>query len=252
MRYFELFERFSEFSVDSLGLGDVIRRADQSLSGLAERAIDAFVGIPHNGIEMGLEGGIMAEYRLEDAFSPNPSEKGKQVKADITRAFAPVKAALKQKFGNTVKLYRRQADKRAVDRHTLSWTIDPEVAKQFAGVGKLVKPLSDAEIKQYLQTYQSIGKVKVGRYEYIRTDDPEYYDIYQNGELITDGDDLEAELKQRQTDQQELLAQQQQKLKTIIEADIDIDSIIWVTNRANQSEFIVRNAREHKWHIPGQ
>ena len=72
MRYFEfapLLEKLSELSVDALGIGDAVKRADQSLSGLAERAIDAFVGIPHNGQEIGLTGGVMAEFRLERIYS---------------------------------------------------------------------------------------------------------------------------------------------------------------------------------------
>jgi hypothetical protein len=51
------------------------------------------------------------------------------------------------------------------------------------------------------------------------------------------------DLKQQQKDVQEIIQKYDQKMKSILVAKIPIDDIIWITNRANQSEFILYNRK---------
>ena len=59
--------------------------------------------------------------------------------------------------------------------------------------------------------------------------------------MITDGDDLEAQFRADQAWIAELIGERDSKLRKVITADIPIDSIIWITDRAGQSEFILHN-----------
>jgi len=59
--------------------------------------------------------------------------------------------------------------------------------------------------------------------------------------MITDGDDLAQQFREDQQYHQELLAKKLAKLARILTATIPIDDIIWITDRAGQSEFILHN-----------
>lgn len=177
----------------------------------------------------------------------------KTIKNQLTKAFAPVKAALAAKFGNIITLYRGQTDVSDKTRSTLSWTSDPRVAAHFVGVAAhevKLKPITDAEIASALKQYQTTGKVKWQNRTYVRTDEPTdgtstdefYYEIYdRSGDLITDGDDLAQQLRDDQKYYQELIDARDSKYSRILKAAIPLDDIIWITDRAGQSEFILHN-----------
>lgn len=249
-------ENLSELSV-VLGndLFTLIKKIEASLPVTSEaaRAIDTFVGIPHNGIQMGMEGGVWSERRLEDAYSANPSERGIKIRHEIEQAFAPVKKALQAKFGNTVTLYRAQRPVASeTPRNALSWTCDPYVALHFAGAPRqMPKPITDAEIAAAVAEYEKTGYVLFRGREYERNkDNPKYYDIYKTGMhrdhgFVTDGDDLEADLKERQAYYKQFHDQREEARKKIVTKDVPIQDIIWITDRANQSEFIINNRGGH-------
>lgn len=270
MRILELFEpdhEIDEAVIDDPELDDVIDKADAGLDDHGGRAIDAFVGGPHDAMKRGQEFGIMIRDRLEDAYSSHPS-KHYSIRQQLEKAIVPVRNALKAKYGKTIKLYRGQSeiDKDATHRNVLSWTNDYEVAAAFVDAyQKVRKPLTDDEIAQLYKTYNETGKVKYGQHVFVRMerpvfDDPEaarifgnnpdYYEIQdRHGEVATDGDDLVAELKSEQEWEIEQYKKHEKKLQRIKTADVDIDAIVWITNRFGQSEFIVRNIPGSPWYI---
>ena len=258
-----LIESLTGISADELGISALIDRADDGLDGEAASAIDAFTGMGPGAKHQGIWGGIMQSNRLEDAFSDSPSPRGMAARQQIEMAFAPVKQELRQRFGNTITLYRAQGaiNPDAKQRHTLSWTSDYPVAAEFAGVDARLlklKPIDDLEVEQAFRKYENTGRLKWRGREYVRTDsttnDPSvdefYYDILdRDGDVITDGDDMRAELESAQKSIQDLIDRRDQRLSTIVSADIPVDDIIWITNRAGQSEFILRNRVGTRGHI---
>lgn len=247
-------ESFTGIPIEELGMEGMIKQADQDLPHEASRAIDNFVGVPHDARQKGYTFGIMQSERLEDAYSPSPSPRGRIIRQQIDSAFAPIKAALRSKFGEVITLYRHQEDlsSGSKERHTLSWTSDPRIAIQFAGVnGYLMrlKPITNADIEKALRTYAETGKLNFKGKTYVRTDQPTddpnvdefYYDIIKDGEVLTDGDDIAGELKSVQAYYQDLIDKRESRLRRIMSAKIPINDIIWITDRAGQSEFILHN-----------
>lgn len=249
-------ESFTDISVTKLGIDNLVKQADAALEDPAADAIDRFVGVAHNAREQqDVWGGIMQSRQLEDAYSAKPSEQGKKIRDQLTQAFAPVKTALQSRFGNVITLYRGQEeiDKEQTERSTLSWTSDPRIAALFARIAPWemkLKPVTDEQIRAALNTYAKTGEVKFLRLRYVRTDIPTegngedefYYDIYdKDGELLTDGDNLEKAFKDEQSYYQELIDKREAKKSRILTAKIPIDDIVWITDRAGQSEFILHN-----------
>lgn len=262
-----LFESFSNISFKDLGIADIVKQADQNLSDPASDAITNFVGGPHDAKETGQLYGIMLSKPLEDAFSDNPSKKGMEIKQQLVSAFEPVKHYLEQKFGQTITLYRAQMpvkDKGA--RHTLSWTSNPLVAASFAGIDPWemkLKPISDETIAKALQIYHNTGEVNFIGKTYKRTDSPTdknydpnvddyFYEIWNEDEHITDGDNLKADFQDEQQYIQSLIDEREVKKKNIITAVIPVEDIIWITNRFGQSEFILKNNSNRPGYISNQ
>lgn len=256
-------ESFTDISVSKLGIENLVRQADERLGDAAAEAIDRFVGVQSGAIDRGEWGGVMLSRQLEDAYSSNPSPAGLEIRRQLEKAFSPIRNELKSRFGDKITLYRGQGkvSKDAPTRHTLSWTSDPRVAAWFAGIdprSMKIKPITDREIKSALETYEKTGSVKFLGKTYVRTDTPTndptvdefYYDIYdRDGEILTDGDDLEKQFKDDQRYYQELINKRDQKLRNVVKAEIPIDDIIWITDRAGQSEFILHNRPGAKGYI---
>lgn len=138
-----------------------------------------------------------------------------------------------------------------------SWTIDrnvaeyfaglrysgPTVHKQFKGLSKLFKVHTDKQIDDAVAFYDKNGWVKFGGYSYIRSkSNPRYYNIYRGKEFQTDGDHgkLGDALRYEQSQSIELNQPKLHNAK-ILSQQIDIDRIVWITNRLNCREFIVKN-----------
>lgn len=254
MRYREIIEN----SLNELGIADMIKQADNSLDSEAEAAIQSFVGVGPNAADNGEWGGYWHPRRLENIFSTNTNDYNIIARDQLLVAFKPIRNALKQKFGPTIKLYRgqREIDKDAQHRSLLSWTSHPKIAQIYAGFDsyrKRTKVITDQEIDQAIKTYEATGEVTFNNLKYVKIDD-EYYDIFdRRGENITDGDDLYGDLKREQQERQEYYDKEEQALRTaqqkIVSADVSLDAIVWITNRANQSEFIVKNIPGSPWYI---
>lgn len=248
-------ESFTNISVAKLGIDQLVRQADLDLEEPAASAIDAFVGMTPGAGDRGEWGGVMASRRLEDAYSASPTENGRQIRRQLDAAFQPVRDELRTRFGDTITLYRGQGRVPAGSptRHTLSWTSDPRIAAWFSDIpGWLMKlkPVTDQQIEKVFDQYHRTGKVRFLGKTYVRTDQPTndpnsdqfYYEILDHdGDVITDGDNLRGDLAEIQRHRHELIAQRTEKLGRIRKVSIPIDDIIWITNRAGQSEFILHN-----------
>lgn len=250
-----LFESFLNIDVAALGIEGIVDAADEALDAPAATAIDSFVGMPANAYKNGYEFGIMQSRALEDAYSTSPSDTGKLIKNQLTSAVEPIKSALKSKFGDKIKLYRGQGDIKNSNklRNILSWTSNYQVAQFALGINPNLinlKPVSNQEIESAIKKYNKTGEIKFGRKLYKKTDqltndssvDEFYYEILDSdGNLITDGDNIREELLNYQQFKNNIIAKRDALSAKILEIEIPIDRIIWITNRANQSEFIIHN-----------
>jgi hypothetical protein len=182
---------------------------------------------------------------LERAFKAN-----NEVAQEILEAFKPVREYLQKKHGSSIKLYRgmyRANVNYSEQRILTSWTSDKRVAEHFAGLRRadkkwtstLQEPITDADIKKAVDQYNKTGFVSFRGKKYKRTSDPQYYDIYDKSrQQITDGDNLERDLK---SDQDWINQINKSKLDkaVVIEKNISISKIIWLTNNLNSKEYLV-------------
>jgi hypothetical protein len=251
-------------NLKQLGIAQQVLQADHQLKDPAAQAINLFVGMLPGAAQAGVDFGIMQSRQLEDAYSLNPSPKGQKIRQQLTRAFAPIREILERTHGSHILLFRAQPPLEVGEspRNTLSFTSDWYVAAQMLGVDTRLlnlKPISDQAIAQAVDEYQSQGLVKFQSRTYVRTQTPThdpqvdeyYYDIYDaHGSHITDGDDLEQEFLSMQQDRQNLLDKVKLKLKQIRTKSVSVHDIIWITDRALQSEFIVVNHPHLPHHLP--
>jgi hypothetical protein len=70
--------------------------------------------------------------------------------------------------------------------------------------------------------------------------------------MITDGDDLAEQFREDQAWIAEVIQKRDSKLAKVITAEIPLDSIIWITDRAGQSEFILHNQPGQPGFVPSQ
>ena len=201
----------------------------KTLSKDARRAIDEW------------EMGGWDEGRLSKAIKTNS-----EIVKEIVEAFTPIREFLKKKYGQKIKLFRGLIKSDESPKKVLfSWTSDKKVAERFAGLRTtgwremLKDPISDSDIKKIVDTYNKKGFVSFRGYKYIQIkDSPEYYNIYKGNENLTDGNDLYKSLK----DEQKYIDDHNKKIldkAVILEENVDIDKILWITNKLNSKEFIV-------------
>lgn len=129
---------FAKFSSQQTGyqnhylhaIGRMIDAADAGLEYPAADAITAFVGHAYSSSPEGGAVGIMQEKRLEDAYAPTPSERGRLIRQQLTTAFAPIRAALQQTFGAALTLHRAQGPATRT-RYVMSYTGTLSIADLF-------------------------------------------------------------------------------------------------------------------------
>jgi hypothetical protein len=181
-------------------------------------------------------------------------EQGTDVAKEISAKFEPVQQAMKKRYGDTIKLYRGIDNGRGVrsDRQLFSWTSDPKVALNFAGVDKQfidkeVNVPSDEEVQAAIERYNTTGFTKFLNYKYKQNkNNPEYYDIYRGryNTYQTDGDNIEREIK----DQQNYLTDYAKRAKEVpgrvVEKEIPVDDVVWVLMGGNAQEYIIRGHAE--------
>jgi hypothetical protein len=162
-----------------------------------------------------------------------------KVMQEITQAFAPVRAAIENEFGPTVRLYRGHKAGQIAGRQLYSWSAHPKKAQQFIG-GKPLRIWSDAEIEAMIAKYERTGFVRVGNRRFVRMkDNPEFYLIYdRHNQVITDGDDLRADILSMNADRQDYNDRLSQQGR-LLSADIPVDRIVWMPANALSMELIV-------------
>lgn len=230
---------FTEYLTESQEINLSIK-AFRSLSPDAKDAIDSWES-------SNWAGGI-----LEQSIASN-----NRIAKEIYAAFAPVRAFLISKYGHSIKLYRGVQvgynDHFDAKRVLYSWTSDKKTAEIFAGYrngfGRDLRRnniLTDSDIEKLYQKYQKDGFLKFRHHIYKKNDkhpelnNPDYYDIYTlSRSYVTDGDDLRDSL--RSDRDWDIETNKKFEKSKIIEKNIPIDHIVWVTNNLNSKEFIVRN-----------
>ncbi|MFA5490053.1 MAG: hypothetical protein WC284_12670 [Candidimonas sp.] len=249
MRIYDLLE----YQIEDLNIDSLIKSAEQKIHGTEiGNAIDAWVGGPHNSIDIGVEYGFMRANFLENIFSDN-NPKNIKLKKQLEQAFRPIKDQLRKQVGNYIRLYRgqREIEKTASaqeKRVLLSWTSNPYVGLSFTSARRFMKQVSPEEVEKAIEEYNRTGKTKIFGQTYIRDEEnPEYFDIYNDDGHVTGSDKIEEWLWDIYQEKIDWNEEQNEKIsKELISMEIPIEEIVWITNRFNQHEFIVRNRGRHR------
>jgi len=192
-------------------------------------------------------------------FSTAPLERAAQSNTpdfqDLVKAFEPVKILIQRQFGNSIKLFRSErtaklnpADKNG--RTLLSYTSDPHFAEVHAA-GYRIKTLeipTEADGKKAIADFLRDGEVTinwpgVGKKKIVidpEGDDKTWANV-MDGEEVEFGDLIQDIIGPYIKDAQEWQARTKKSLDDIVVEEVSIDDIIWASNRAYQSEFIVKN-----------
>lgn len=240
-------------NIDADKLKATADAADAALQGKARKAVDDFIGHPAGDAEPG-SSGIMYAAALERAARGEDPETANEIEA----AFAPVRESLREQVGDTVRLFRAQkpvpegrkvvgfdSDERAV----LSWSTDPDFAQQWAGVRrKPAKLFDEGYIKEKEAAFNKDGRVDMpgGRWlekvtERIRGDDVTYIAIMASDGMVTDAESVRSYIESINEGREFNNKEDDKRRADVIVADVPVDDIVWISDRAGQSEFIVRN-----------
>jgi hypothetical protein len=227
--------------------------ADESLPHEAQSAITAFVGHEPKGrnAEESLRIPIMNAGAIEDAFGSSPSERGLVIKSQIENTFGPVREKLRSIYGDKIRLYRGQGDIRAGSpaRNVLSWTLNKDVAADFVGASEPEVVLNESQIDSHLAKLAESGETRIGNTIFRLDKNGDINEIaaandYGGEELITSySNDVELKdtLKSLFKDAEDRNKENEKKLSKVISRDVNLNDVVWVTDRANQKEFIVKN-----------
>lgn len=166
-------------------LAPLAKKAYESLGGLARNAVDQWNVNWHTGA-------------MEQAFREDSA-----IAKEINAAFEPVRAKMREIYGDTIPMYRGEENEEVSrddlqQRQLLSWTPLKALGRQFAMSGYIEpKPITDEEINRVVKQYEESGYVKYrGKRYIVNRQNPDYYNIYDSArQPITDGDDLEASLR---------------------------------------------------------
>jgi hypothetical protein len=237
---------------------DIADRADETLSGEAERALDAFVGHPRgakNAVtdEWGI--GAFSTDRVESAVNGDNPKLG----AEIEEAFAPVRDELRDVVGDTITLYRypgKPIPPGTAPRSTLSWTADRRFADLLAGVRRNGKRFSEGDIARMERELEDTGRTDVSKTEYLEKttfqtppsgsfegadgSQVPVIDIYDSDGYVTDADSVRSHLESINAEVDEIAADNAAKKQQVLVKRVSLDDVVWVTDRAGQAEFIVR------------
>lgn len=218
---------------------------DLSLPKNAARAMDEWVGGDAKSRTTDTTG-VFSPRKIEDAYSKIPTEEGKIVKKELDEAFAPLREELRSIYGDKITLYRVQGEVGGKTRNVLSWTLDNTFADRYAGVLKEKPQFAENEIAAFEKEFNEKGVVKIGRYSLEKGDfgieimDPSV------GGFVTDTPSVREFVESINTERKELAEKNKKNKEKIITMDIPLDDIIWVTDRFNQKEFLVKTEHGEK------
>lgn len=252
-------------SFNMMGIRKLTGAADDALTGAADRAITGFIGVPPGTVDDpdGADHGLMNARPLEAAYASDGD--GGETRQQIEEAFAPVREAIRAKVGDTVTCYRYQAkvstSANTINmsageggaRSVLSWTTDRQFAEHLAGVGKKRRIFTEEEIVAAERQYEETGVTQMPgmkRRQLHRTTSDvggkeiTYPMIIEDDQEITDADSVRAWLGSENEERAAENAKRDTSMQQIITADIPLNEVVWASDRAGQSEFIVRNRPE--------
>lgn len=225
---------------------------DARLPPEAARAVDDWVGGTHDALTNGTTGGIMNSDLLEKAYGGKggfltSSVDPAIVREQIEAAAAPMRQALKEQHGDTLRLYRVQEPVApgSEPRALLSMTSDPKFAQSYAGARDVPAPYSEAQIRAAEKKLAESGEVQIDRHTLRpNPENPKYLDIYdRNGEYVTDTDSVRAFIDDENGWRAADERARDKKSSRILEYDVPVDEVVWFTNRFGQNEFIVKNPK---------
>jgi len=228
-------------------------KADDELEGPAEALVSKFIGGTKTDLRsMGF--GVYAYEPLEKAHKENS-----QAYRDLEKAFQPVKDVIHREFGNSITLFRSEATRKASgdDKHgrtLLSYSSNPKYVEAHA-TGRPVKNLdvpTKDEANKAVADFRKDGEVTikwngVGKKRIVTDPDGEGqpdgkdWASVMDGEEIEFGDLIQDVIDGYYKDSLEWAETTKQKLGGVVVEEVPIDDIVWVSNRAYQSEFIVAN-----------
>jgi hypothetical protein len=223
-------QTFSQFITESIQVG-MAKKAWNSLSYEAKSAIEDWESMNWNN------GPLVRHIKANDA-----------VAQEIERAFQPIRDSFKTK---TIKLYRGVQLDGEFDqdsKYLYSWTLKRKEAEYFAGRAsrsgriRYNEPLTDTEIAALYKQFASTGYIKYRQNKYVRSrSNPKYYNIYSGREMVTDGNFPEDFMETLKNDQEWDTSRKEKYTKGIVlERDIPVDKIVWISNNLGSLEFIVK------------
>lgn len=212
---------------------------DAELEGESGLAVDAWVGGPHNTIELGLPGGLMIPSRLENMSA-----------AALDAMAAPVRAALRQRYGDEITVYRgereggTQSDGRV--NKLVSYTTDRDVARSFSGARKKARKVySEADIVAAEKALKETGEAQIAGTTFRQDPESQWVDMYDMaGDFITDTESIRWFVEQRNAEAKEANDERAAAMRGIREVRIPVESVIWATDRFNQKEIVARAGME--------
>ena len=250
---------------------EIADKADEALKGDAERAVTEFIGLPVGAKDKpDVVSGIMSGQRLEEAFR----DAGSAISKALDKAFKPVRERIRKITGDTVTLYRLQRPVEPLpedvvrgsvpegERSVLSWTADPEFADQLALGGRrpLPPPFTEEEIQKAEADLAEKGEVQITKNTRLvkqtvtigigpktgqQVDEITIFSGPGTGVIpaqeITDTGSVREYMESLNADRQSDQADVDASRQNIVRAEVSLDDVVWVSDRAGQSEFIVRN-----------
>lgn len=226
----------------------IVDTADAELPTEAQEAVTRFTGFELNRKDDPDMMGIMDTSKIDKAASGEDPELAGQ----LEKAFSPVRETLRQKYGDTVTLYRSQdegagkGDKKP--RKALSWTLDPQVADAFAGVRNIKDNFSEQEISDAEKAFNETGRFEIRKGYWLEKKTSGEYGDYiaimddEVGGEVTDTNSVREfleDLNERRTSSR---AANDKKKAQVRKEEIPLDDVMWITDRGNQMEFVVRTS----------
>jgi hypothetical protein len=233
-------------------ISEVLDNADETLSPETEELVELFVG--HG--KKSRDKRDMDAFGIMDATPLEAAVRNKDARYEEIRIkFTPVRDSLRNRYGDTVPLYRVQDEVNPTQRNAsvprdglraiLSWTLDPKFAETYAGVTKPKKVYTEQEIKEKTAEYKKNGRLQLSKTKWLEPweEDANYVQIMDDnvGGFVTTIDNVAEYFEDENEYAIEYNKKQENKRKRIIKQDIPVDNILWATDRAGQNEFIVEN-----------
>jgi len=153
----------------------------------------------------------------------------------LAAAFAPVRAKLREVYGDAIPLYRGEKNGESTDNRLFSWTPVHSIAVQFA-INRsrgMPAPISTADIDRAVASFEKNGFVKFDGVTYKKSDAAPwvsngYFLMYdRDRNVITDGSDLRKHLQGEKEERDAYRAKLEGSGKVYF-AKVPVDSVVWI------------------------